>query len=356
MRIAEVLLRPAIGGAESLVESLRRRWVAAGHEVRVLYVDGAGETDTGRVARVRRLAAALRELRPDAVHAHSALPNLYARLASRGRWPVVTVLHSADRDFDSTSLRLAERALARWTSHVVAVSPAQVREYHASVGVRVPLSLIRNGVRPDILARTVPAERPGRVVVVGRLDPQKRIDVLVEGWRRAELPGSVLSVAGVASDEETQRRVERWAEGVPGLRLLGAVADIPGLLAGSDLFVHAATEEAHPLAPLEAACAGLPLVVTEQVAALLPAGLAVVTFRGGDLEGLGAALRAAVTDYPMLAARAVARAPRVAEEFDIDRCAASHLALLSAGVRVGTLGRHRVRHHRRQGRRRRGRH
>ncbi|HEY1974645.1 MAG TPA: glycosyltransferase [Pseudonocardia sp.] len=333
MRIAEVLLRPAFGGAESLVESLRRRWAEDGHEVRVLYLDGAGEAETGRAARVRRLGAALRELRPDVVHAHSALPNLYARLASRGRWPVVTVLHSAGRDFDATSLRLAERALAGWTSHVVAVSPAQVREYHDSVGTRVPVSLIRNGVRPDIVARTVPVERPARVVAVGRLDPQKRIDVLLEGWRRAELTGCALSVAGVASDEATQRQVEGWATGAPAARLLGAVTDIPGLLAGSDLFVHAATEEAHPLAPLEAARAGLPLVVTGRVAALLPDELAVVRFDGGDPDGLAVALRTAVAEYPALAARAVAQAPRVAEEFGIDRCAAGHLALLLAAVR-----------------------
>lgn len=336
MRIAEVLLRPAIGGAETLVEHLRRHWVADGHDVETFYVADTGEPP-GKVARVRRLADAFRTFGPDVVHAHSALPNLYARVAGRGRWPVVTVLHSAGRDFDVASLRYAEKALGRWTSHVIAVSPAQVAEYRMRFGSRVPVSLVPNGVRADIVARAVPADRPARAVAVGRLDPQKRIDLLVEGWLRADLPGARLRIAGVASEAPMQRQVEEWVAGADTVELLGSVSDVPGLLAMSDLFVHAADQEAHPLAPIEAACAGLPIVVTDEVAASLPAGLPAVTFPGGSAGGLQVALHTAFESYAEMAGAAIEKVPGVAAEFSMPRCADRHLNILRASSREASL-------------------
>lgn len=332
MRIMEVLLRPAIGGAETLVEQLSGHWRAEGHNVSTVYVDPNGQAQTP-LARITGLARAFREADPDVVHAHSALPNLYARLACRGRWPVVTVLHSADRDFDTCSLRATERRLPRWTSHVIAVSSAQVEEYHGSVGTRVPVSLIPNGVRAGIAPRTVASARPVRAVAVSRLDPQKRMDVLFTGWHRAGLDAE-LHVAGVASDDESQRQVEVWAAQATTVRLLGRVTDVPALLARSDLLVHAADAEAHPLAPIEAACAGLPVIVSTAVAATLPPGLAVVTFPTGDPDGLAAAVRAAASDYPELARAAIERAQSLAREFSIADCAQRHLDVLGRSART----------------------
>src|SRR5438105_6985634 len=103
MRIAEVLLRPTIGGAETLALTLADHWRRQGHEVTILYVDPYGSGGS-QIARVRRLRKSLNEFDPDVVHSHSALPNIYARLSSRGRWPVVTVLHSASSDFSNRRL------------------------------------------------------------------------------------------------------------------------------------------------------------------------------------------------------------------------------------------------------------
>lgn len=337
MRITEVLLRPAIGGAETLVHQLAAHWTAEGHAVSTVYVEPAGEHHQP-VARVRALARAIDATEPDAVHAHSALPNLYARLASRGRWPVVTVLHSAERDFDSPVLRTAERALARWTAHVVAVSEPQRQEYLDRFGVDRPLSLVPNGIRADIVARTTPSATMRHAVAVSRLDPQKRLDLLLDGWQRAmdrypELGGAGLAIAGRASDPGLQRDVETWAARVPTARLLGPVTDVPGLLGRSDVFIHAAEHEAHPIAPLEAACAGLPLIVTTAVARTLPADLAMVTFPAGDADGLAAAVRQMAHDYPDLARSAVERAPGVAAAFSLARCADRHLTCLMAKPR-----------------------
>ena len=283
MRIADVLLAPQVGGAETLEAALATRWRAEGHEVATLYLDppAAGR---GRLQRIGRLRRALEVFAPDVVHAHSALPSIYARLASRGTWPVVTVLHSAGENFNIRPIRWAERALQRWTRHVVAINSDQVEEYRSLFGTRTPITLIPNGVREDVVPRSTPASGLRVAVALSRLVPQKRIDVLLGGWARAGLPDAELRVAGDAPDETTDAQIARWASESPGSRIVGAVADVAGFLADADVLVHAADTEGHPLAPLEAAVAGIPVVVSDQVAKRVPE-LEVTTFRAGDPRG-----------------------------------------------------------------------
>lgn len=336
MRIASLLLTPQVGGAETLEAALAARWRAAGHDVTTLYLDPPGAS-TGRPQRVGRLRRALASLAPDVVHAHTALPALYARLASRGTWPVVTVLHSAGENFDIRSLRWAEHAVQRWTDHVVAINQGQVAEYQRLFGARTPVTLVPNGVRDDLVPRTSPADRIRVAGALNRLVPQKRVDVLLAGWTRAVLAdpglaGAELRVAGEAPDEATRAQVQRWADEAPTARLVGSVTDVARFLADADVLVHAADVEGHPLAPLEAAAAGLPVVVSEPVAATVPE-LEVTTFRAGDADDLAATLRAVAADYPRLARRAVDAAPALRHRLSLAACADGHLEVLSDALR-----------------------
>ncbi|MHC1560646.1 glycosyltransferase family 4 protein [Actinomycetospora sp. C-140] len=328
MRIASVLLTPQVGGAETLEAALVARWRAEGHDVTTLYLDPPGAS-TGQPQRVARLRRGVTELAPDVVHAHTALPALYARLASRGTWPVVTVLHSAGENFAIRSLRWAERAVQRWTDHVVAINPGQVEEYRRLFGSRTPVTLVPNGVRDDLVPRTSPAEKVRVAGALNRLVPQKRVDVLLAGWTRAALPDAELRVAGVAPDDATRAQVQRWADDAPAARLVGGVSDVPGFLADTDLLVHAADFEGHPLAPLEAAVAGIPVVVSDRVAATVPE-LAVTAFRAGDADDLAATLRAVAEDYPRLARRAVEAAPALQRRLSLAACADGHMRVLQS--------------------------
>jgi glycosyltransferase involved in cell wall biosynthesis len=339
MRIVELLLRPAIGGAETLALSLAAYWRKQGHEIVVVYLDPEGEA-SGRIARVRRLRERLKQLNPDVVHAHSALPNLYARVSSRGRWPVVIVLHSASNDFSDRQLRWSEKVLQPWTAAVIAVSESQRNEYMAMFGGQSKPKLIPNGIRAEVGPRVAANALPSRAVAVSRIAGQKRIDVLLEGWRRAGLKDWTLLIAGVASDTSTQSWFSRLvAEAGSSVRALGTVRDVPRLLAGCDLFVHAADYEGHPLAPLEAAGSGLPLVVSDAVAATLPPGLPAGVFASGDPDSLALALRTAIDNYDTAAAAAIQWAPKIQLEFSLASCAARHLAVLRNAVNEhrGTL-------------------
>jgi glycosyltransferase involved in cell wall biosynthesis len=334
MRIAELLLRPTIGGAETLASSLAALWRDQGHDVAVLYLDPPGKP-SGRVARVLRLRRSLDRLRPDVVHAHSALPNLYARVSSRGRWPVVTVLHSATSDFGNRQLRWSEKLLQPWTAAVIAVTESERAEYLAMVKGKAP-KLIPNGLRMDLRQRVAANAHPSKAVAVGRIAAQKRMDVLLEGWQRAALQDWRLIIAGVAAESRTQTDFRTLvARSGPSVQALGAVDDIPALLADCDLFVHTADHEAHPLAPLEAAGSGLPVVVSDAVAVTLPVGLPAGVFRTGDPDSLALTLRAVVEHYDAVAVAAMQWAPKIRSQFSLADCAAHHLEVLRDAMQGG---------------------
>lgn len=102
-------------------------------------------------------------------------------------------------------------------------------------------------------AEATPGPR-SEFVTLSRLVPYKRIDVLVEAFRR--LPGRRLVVLG---DGPERQRLE--ALGVPNVEFAGAPsdADIVRRLAGAKAFLIAA-EEDFGIAPVEAQAAGAPVV------------------------------------------------------------------------------------------------
>jgi glycosyltransferase involved in cell wall biosynthesis len=109
---------------------------------------------------------------------------------------------------------------------------------------------------------------------VGRLDPQKGQDVLLDALAGLTAPVHV-AVVGSAGDSVAARRTRQHAAflhrrvrdlGLSGtVRFLGWRDDVPRLLAAADGYVHTARWEgpALPLAVMEAMAAGRPTVFTD---------------------------------------------------------------------------------------------
>jgi glycosyltransferase involved in cell wall biosynthesis len=99
-------------------------------------------------------------------------------------------------------------------------------------------------------------------VTVARLVEQKGHRSLFEGFARVarEIPAARLFVVGVGPlDAELRGRAQAVGLG-ERISFLGERTDVPRLLGGFDVFVHAATIEALGVAVLEAMCAGLPTI------------------------------------------------------------------------------------------------
>lgn len=97
---------------------------------------------------------------------------------------------------------------------------------------------------------------------VGRLTPQKGLDVLLDALAAPSLAGVHLALVG-AGEEEGRLREQASALGLGSrVHVLGYRRDVPQLLGALDLYAHPARFEGMPNALLEAMAAACPIVAT----------------------------------------------------------------------------------------------
>jgi len=236
-------------------------------------------------AAARRLITAFA---PDVIHIHSPVTLGVAALAAARRLgiPVVYTNHYLPANA-RPSLRRRSRVFdalfyfyivgfSNRCSHVTAPTATAVQLLRGR-GLRVPSRAISNGVDLRMYAPGPADERlrdryglpHGRPLIlsVGRLSPEKRVDVLLESVAR--LTRDVhLAIAGTGPDEAALRaRAGRL--GLTGqVSFLGFVPepDLPGLYRLADVFAIASEAELQSLTTMQAMAAGLPVVAADRYA------------------------------------------------------------------------------------------
>lgn len=337
-----LVLGSSTGGIGRHVHTLARRLVQRGHAVVV-----AGPADTDRVfdwgttgasfravplrsPRPDTVRAAVRELRAaaagsDVVHAHGVRAAATAALA--GLRPLVATWHNGPHDRWRRRLAhpLLERLAARRAAVTLTVSDdlaARARRAGAA-SVRTVAVVAPPLPPPGRPAGAVRAElgvgdRP-LVVAMARLEPQKRLDVLVRAvaeWPDDAVP--VVVIAGTGSLEPALRRLAADT-GAP-VTLLGRRDDVSELLAAADAVALPSAWEGYPLVAQEALRAGRPLVATAVGGIPALVGDAAVLVPAGDPEALRRALVTVLTDGDVrhrLAAAGPARAATWPSEDDM---------------------------------------
>lgn len=231
--------------------------------------------------RLRALAA-----QADVVHAHGLRAGALAAWA--GARPLVLTWHNAPigGPVGRRAHALAERFQARRADLVLAVSPDLGERARRAGAARVRLIEVP---APESGATTAdPATvraalglPPGQPLVlgVGRLEAQKRWDVLVDaasGWGR---DGPAVVIAGSGRQRRRlERRIRR--QGAP-VQLVGHRGDVADLLRAAAVLVVPSRWEGWPLTVVEAMRAGVPVVAasspgvdrqTAGAASLVPIG------------------------------------------------------------------------------------
>lgn len=206
----------------------------------------------------------------------------------------IHLVHGGTDERDSYGRK---RLLNRTGVRFVAVS-AYVRERLLAHGVRADkIDVIENFLSPDTLAerprRTAFTERGlHRVLIVSRVDPIKRIDLLLDCLDlHPELRGIEFRVLGTGWDLERLR--QRAAADHPNVTLVGYSADVPAELARSDLLLHLCPTEPFGLAILEAMAADVPVLVPDRGGAgsLVEHEGTGLRFQANDPEALATALQ-----------------------------------------------------------------
>jgi len=168
--------------------------------------------------------------------------------------------------------RLASYRCAGLLSAVVCVSPAQRRGIVGRLLPRRFLPVVPNGLdlhpyraRAGTGERSTTDQGKRTIVQVANLMPDKDFETLFQAAAilAAKRDDFRLLLVGRGTDSPELTRAIK-AAGLEGLvTALGPCLDVPGLLAGADVFVLASWRETFGLAALEAMAAGLPVVVTD---------------------------------------------------------------------------------------------
>ena len=234
------------------------------------------------VSPMRRL---LRSIRPDVVHIHSpiVLGNVAQLLASSMHIPVVATNHympiniaptlSADpligKSFESLTYSYLVSFYNRcdFVTAPTATALALLKQH----GLRPPSRSISNGIdlqrfhpkpRNEALRRRLglPSDRP-LVVYIGRLSPEKRVNVLLDAMAQVREPAQLVIGGLGPAAEELEEQAAHLGLGRRVL-LLGRVpdedlVDVYGL---ADVFVMPSVAELQSVAALEALAVGVPVV------------------------------------------------------------------------------------------------
>ena len=286
---------------------------------------------------LRDIVRAIRSERPDLVHTHLVHADVCGGAAARLlRIPSLSTRHNDDR-YLLGPFRYVDRAFARPTRRLIAISDA-VRSFLERAGhdpaklVTIHYGLDELRAAPSDPAPEAAGVPPGAplAVAVGRLIAQKDHATLLRAFAlvHARLPQATLAILG-SGPLEAEIRALAAELGLQDAVVLPGRTEIRDWLERADVFAHSSRWEGFGIVLLEAMLAGLPVVATRvsavpEVVMDDETGLLV---EPGDHAGLAAHLEALLIDPERAAALGEAGRKRALREFSVGRMAERTLAL-----------------------------
>jgi glycosyltransferase involved in cell wall biosynthesis len=281
------------------------------------------------------LVGLCRRVRPDVVHAHSSKMGVLGRLAA---WVasvpvrVLTVHGWSFAAYDGLAGRLflwIERLMRPLTTAVVCVAEDS-REQGLAAKACDPRRtvVIPNAVDVRSFRPANGGSGNARIIGIGRFAYPKDFTTLLEALARVRAPchtvlvGDGPSLPAISAAVQEDGLFER-------VELLGARADIPELLARSDVFVLSSRSEGFPVSILEAMAAGLPVVATDVggIAEAVEDGETGLLVPAADPEALACALERLVSDADLRRRLGAAGRARALRLFDVTRYRRAYVEL-----------------------------
>jgi len=274
------------------------------HAIRVHTLERSPGFDRRLVGQFR---TAMKKARPALVHNHQCTPWIYAQVARipSASPPLLVTEHGRFHpDFRNPKRVLANRLLIRRSDRAVAVGEGVKTALATNEGIpQSRISVIYNGID---LARFEASATGGREVRralgladtdrialhVARLDTIKDHDTALRAMERlsSEIPELKLLIVGEGPEaDRIDARIEELGLASTARRL-GLRADVPDLLAASDLLLLTSVSEGIPLALIEAMAARVPIVSTDVGGVSEVVGTSALLVPPGDDEELAAAV------------------------------------------------------------------
>ncbi|MFI4874245.1 MAG: glycosyltransferase [Blastopirellula sp. JB062] len=357
IRLALVITELEVGGAERCAANLACRLDRSEFDVMVVSLASRPAAGRDRLVRqlqeqgvnvqflrcdskwrlpiaVRRLARLLRQFDPQVTHSFLFHANVAASLALGNR-RTTKLIHG---------LRVVEQgAWRRWLqsyysrqADLTLVVSRRLKQFAETV-LQVRALVTPNGVdltefdgQIEFNGQVADAatERRRRMIAVGRLDPQKGFDRLLDALQDVLRHSDdwVLQIAGAGPQEASLKERARKLNLENCVQFLGRRSDVPQLLADADLFVLSSRWEGMPNALIEAMAARLPVVATdvEGVAQLLGPESAAQLAAADDPAALVGRVVALMGDEKLREKLGKANRARIEAHFTLDKMVRRH--------------------------------
>jgi glycosyltransferase involved in cell wall biosynthesis len=343
LRVCQIIgsYRPVIGGAERATETLTSALLEEGVDVIVLtrrFARSDAPVETIKNVPVYRLGL------PGRSKLHTLTFGLHAVAVLATRFRRYRMLHV--QDIDTSTLigmiarlmpgrrlvttihgewpligrsrgrrgRLRIRAMVRSTDVFTSINPENTRHLVRAGARPERIREIPNGVDESVYRPATEAERSAAraalgitqdefvALYMGRLEPYKRVALLIDAWSRLALdrPGHLL-VVGTGSETDALRE---QAAGLDSVRIEGPTDDPVTYLRAADVFVNASGDpkikwtEGLSVALLEASFMGVIPIVTVGPGndVIVKDRVTGLSFEVGDRDGLVRCLQLAIMD------------------------------------------------------------
>ena len=224
-------------------------------------------------------------------------------------------------------------AILLWSDGIVAMSRQSIDELHAVGYSDKNILQTPNGIRLNV-GTLKDAGHQGalcRVIFVGRLNEQKRLDTLLTAWRQVVAETNHMACLELWGDGPLAEELESLSRRLglsKSVRFLGHVDHVRQRLPEADIFVLPSCVEGNSNAILEAMEAGLPIVATSVGGTPMQVGAKgkELLFNVGDNEALAQQLLSLIRDVGLRRRYGETMRQRAEQYFDIDNVAERYRA------------------------------
>ncbi len=350
---------PDVGGIQTLCERLIPELQGLGNEILLLtaYTPGATpehvmyndqievwrvdslrpllQQDPGGMLRAKQqIARIIDDFDPDLIHIHPCGPELSYYLLNQAKRPRPTVM-TIHNNYSHLGLNFGETASfgrgLEAADRITAVSDEARRWLLSEAPQLAPkTSTVLNGIPPAPFEVGPLPWDPPVLLWAGRVEPQKRLDVLLSAFQSVASthPTVRLRIVGGGTQLDEMRALARELGIADRVDFTGRIAPdaVPQMFNESTLFVMSSDYEGLPMAALEAGQLGRPMVCTDAggtAEAVIPGETGLVV-PPEDPEGLAAALLDLLNDRPKTERFAAAARAFIDESFSLAGCAAAY--------------------------------
>jgi glycosyltransferase involved in cell wall biosynthesis len=299
---------------------------------------------------LREIHAALVDLRPDLLAAHSSKAGILGRLAGWSlRIPVVFTVHGwaftpGVPKLQAALYRQIERCVGPLANQIITVSEFDRRlALDARVIGRQRVVTVHNGM-PDIPAplRADPSRSPARLIMVARFGPQKDHPTLLRALAGLQDHPWELDLVGEGPLIQAMQSLAATL-GIGGrLRFLGQRRDVEQLLAAAQISLLVTNWEGFPLSILEAMRAALPVVASAVggIAESVRDGETGYLVARGDVERLRDRIRQLLVSPDLRVQMGTSGRRRFEKDFTLEHFVSRTLAVYRDVLAGGKLAEH----------------